>query len=206
MDLEVVPGIVPSVLATLGAGETVFAEHGIVLYKEDPVVVDRRIIPSQGFGSSLKRTAVGGVPFFLAQFTGPGRAAFSRNGQGEVRVVELGANDAIEVAEGSLVCATGSLTYEITYVKGTSGRLGIWFDRLRGPGKFALHAYGNFVTLKLGPQETIVCERGSILHREPQMVLTPFIQRVGSGLMGRAMSQEMYTVQGPGTIGLQTGA
>ena len=56
MQLEVVPGIVPSILASLGPGESVFAEHGIVLYKEDPVKVDRRVIPSRGFGATLKRT------------------------------------------------------------------------------------------------------------------------------------------------------
>ncbi len=205
MKLEVVPGIVPSVLATLGGGESVFSEHGIVLYKEDPVKVDRRVIPSKGFGSTLKRTSVGGVPFFLAEFTGPGHAAFSRNGPGEVRVVELKAGEVLDVAEGSLVCAEKSIGYDTVYTKGTGTWLGLWFDRLTGPGSFALHAYGNFVTLQLAPAESIVCERGSILHKGPTMSMSPFIQRVGSGLLGRAAAQEMYTVVGPGTIGLQTG-
>ena len=70
MQLEVVPGIVPSVLATLGQGESVFAEHGIVLYKEDPVQVGRKNIHSKGLLSTLKRTTVGGLPFFMAEFTG----------------------------------------------------------------------------------------------------------------------------------------
>jgi uncharacterized protein (AIM24 family) len=205
LQLEVVPGIVPSILATLGPGESVFSEHGIVLYKEDPVKVDRRVIPSSGFGSTLKRTSVGGVPFFLAEFTGPGRAAFSRNGPGELRVMELAVNEVLDVAEGSLVCAAKSIGYETVYVKGISGRMGIWFDQLKGPGSFALHAFGNFVTLKLGPGETLVCEKGAILHRTPTMAMMPFMQRVGSGLVGRMFSQEMYTVQGPGTLGLQTG-
>jgi uncharacterized protein (AIM24 family) len=205
MEFEVVPGIVPSILTTLGPGEAVFAEHGIVLYKEDPVKVDRRVIPSKGFGSSFKRTAFGGIPFFLAEFTGPGHAAFSRNGPGEVRVVELAHGQALDVAEGSLVCAEKAIGYDTFLLSGVGTWRGIWFDRLTGPGKFALHAYGNFVTLKLAPGETIVAERGAILHKEPNMVLAPFVQKVGSGLMGRMMAQEMYTVQGPGTIGLQTG-
>ncbi len=205
MELEVVPGVVPSVLATLAAGEAIFSEHGIVLYKEDPVQVDRRTIPSKGFGSTLKRTSVGGVPFFLAEFTGPGRAAFSRNGPGEVRIVELASGEILDVAEGSLVCAAKSIGYDTVLTKGTGTYRGIWFDRLSGPGKFALHAYGNFVTLSLHPGETIVSERGAILHKTPAMVLTPFVQKVGTWFVGRMMAQEMYTVQGPGTIGLQTG-
>lgn len=205
MKLEIVPGLVPSILATLGPNERVFSEHGIVLYKEDPVKVDRRVIPSSGFGSSLKRTSFGGVPFFLAEFTGPGQVAFSRNGQGEVREVTLKTGETVDVAEGSLVCAEHSIQYDVHYAPGTRGRMGIWFDRLSGPGTFALHAYGNFVTLTLQPNESIVCEKGAILHKPPAMPMAPFIQSVGKGLLGAAFSQEMYTVQGPGVIGLQTG-
>ncbi|HEV2449064.1 MAG TPA: AIM24 family protein [Thermoplasmata archaeon] len=205
MELEVVPGVVPSVLATLGAGESIYAEHGIVLYKDDSVKVDRKTIPSSGMFATLKRTTVGGLPFYLAEFTGPGSAAFSRDGVGELRVMELGVNEVMDVAEGSLVCAENRIRYETLHVKGLPGWGGMWMDQLAGPGKFALHAYGNFVTMKLQPGEQVVCERGSILHKTPTMPITPMIQRVGKGLMGRAMAQEMYVLQGPGTIGLQTG-
>ncbi len=205
MELEVVPGIVPSVLATLGPADSVYAEHGIVLYKDDPVKVGRKTIASKGFGSTLKRTTVGGLPFFLAEFSGPGSAAFSRNGPGEIRTMELGPGEVLDIAEGSLLCAERSIGYDVEYVKGTGGWLGVWFDRLTGPGKFALHAYGNFVTLKLAPGEAITCERGAILHRSPSMPMAPFVQKVGAGLLGRAFSQEMYSLQGPGTVGLQTG-
>lgn len=206
MELEVVPGIVPSVLATLGPGESVFAEHGIVLYKEDPVKVDRKNIHTQGFLSTLKRTTVGGLPFFMTEFTGPGHAAFSRDGVGEVRIIDLAPGETLDVAEGSLVCADNRIRYEVVYTKGAGvGWLGMWMDQLTGPGQFALHAYGNFVTLKLGPQETVVCEKRSILLKTPSMALEPQVQRVGGGLLGRTMAQEMYVVHGPGTLGLQTG-
>jgi uncharacterized protein (AIM24 family) len=205
VELEVVPGIVPSVLATLEKGEAVFAEHGIVLYKEDPVGVGRKNIHTQGFLSTLKRTTVGGLPYFMTEFTGPGHACFSRDGVGEVRIMELGPGETLDVAEGSLVCADNRIGYEVIHVKGAPGWGGMWMDQLVGPGKCALHAYGNFITMRLGPQETVVCERGSILHKTPGMVLEPHIQRVGSGLTGRAFAQEMYIVHGPGTVGLQTG-
>ena len=204
MKMEVVPGIVPSILATLGPNESIYAEHGIVLYKEDPVRVGRKTIKSGGLLSSFKRTTVGGIPFFLTEFTGPGCAAFSRDGVGEVRILELKSGETLDVGEGSLICAENSVSYEAIYVKGTSGRMGLWFDQLSGPGQVAIHAYGNFVTLKLAVRETIVAEKGSILYKTPTMPLTPFIQRVGSGLAGRMFSQEMYVIEGPGTIGLQT--
>lgn len=205
MELEVVPGVVPSVLATLVAGEAIYSEHGIVLYKEDSVRLGRKTIHSGGFLGALKRTSVGGLPFYLAEFVGPGQVAFSRDGVGEVRVLELAQGQVLDVAEGSLVCADNRIAYETIYVKGASGWMGMWMDQLTGPGKFALHAYGNFVTLTLRPGESIVAERKAILHKTPTMHLTPMVQRVGGGLLGRALSQEMYVMQGPGTVGLQTG-
>lgn len=205
MELEVVPGIVPSILATMGPGESIYAEHGIVLYKEDPVAVGRKMIPSSGLFSSMKRSSLGGLPFLLAEFTGPGRAAFSRDGPGEIRVVDLPAGQSLDVAEGSLVCAAHTVGYAATYTKGLTGWMGLWMDQLTGPGQFALHAYGNFVTLKLAPGESIVAERRSVLHKDPAMRLEPMIQRVGGGLLGRALSEEMYVIHGPGTVGLQTG-
>ena len=56
------------------------------LYKEDPVQVGRKNIHSKGLLSTLKRTTVGGLPFFMAEFTGPGHACFSRDGVGEVKI------------------------------------------------------------------------------------------------------------------------
>ncbi len=204
MKMEVVPGIVPSILATLGPNESLYAEHGIVLYKEDPVRVGRKTIKSGGLFSSIKRTTVGGIPFFLAEFTGPGSAAFSRDGVGEVRILTLQVGETLDVAEGSLVCAENTVGYEAIYIKGTGGRMGMWMDQLSGPGQIAIHAYGNFVTMQLALRETIVAEKGSILHKTPTMNVTPVIQRVGSGLTGRMLSQEMYVIEGPGKIGLQT--
>ncbi|MDE1819872.1 MAG: AIM24 family protein [Euryarchaeota archaeon] len=205
LKFEISPGIVPSVLATLGPGEAVYAEHGVVLWKEAPVKVDRKTIKSGGILSSAKRYTVGGIPFFLTEFQGPGMVSFSRDGVGELRELELKNGETLEVGEGSLVCATAEVRYEAIYVSGTAGRMGIWMDQFTGPGHIVIHANGNLVTMNLQAGEKVVCEKRAILHKTPTMKLTPFIQKVGEGLRGTAMSQEMYEIEGPGRVALQTG-
>ena len=97
MQLELVPGLVPSVLATLGPREAVYGEHGIMLYKDTPVQVGRKTLPSQGLLQGVERHTVGGLPFYLNEFTGPGHVAFSRDGVGELRVVELAQGEVLDV-------------------------------------------------------------------------------------------------------------
>jgi uncharacterized protein (AIM24 family) len=211
MELEVVPGIVPSVLATLGPSESVFSEHGIVLDKEDPAKVDRRTIPSNGFGSTLKRTSMGGVPFFLAEFTGPGRAAFSRNGPGEVRVMELASGEVLDVAEHSLLLASLTVTYEALYVPGTGRigrRVGFWMDRLTGPGTIVVHGHGNVLSFTLALGETFDVDHGGVLLKDDRIQMESFGQSfgqsLGGGLLGSAMSSCALRIHGPGRLGLQT--
>lgn len=167
--------------------------------------MDRKRIQGGGIRGSLQRTTVGGMPFFLTEFNGPGRVSFSRDGVGELRALQLRPDELLDVGEGSLVCAAAGIGYEGIYVPGTGGRLGLWMDRLRGPGEVIVHAYGNLVTLDLDPGDQVVCEKRSILHKAPSMKLTAFVQKVGGGPLGWAMSQEMYLVEGPGRVALQTG-
>ncbi len=89
MDLEIVEGLVPSVLATLNGSESIYGEAGIMLYKEPPVGVGRKTVKSAGLLAGMERVSVGGMPFFLTEFTGPGHVAFSRDGVGEIRILEI---------------------------------------------------------------------------------------------------------------------
>ncbi len=207
MELETLKGVVPAVLATLGPQESIYCEHGIMLYKDPPVTVGRKTIQSGGVLSAAKRTAVGGIPFFLAEYTGPGSVAFSRDGLGEIRDLELAANEVLDVAEGSLLCAENRVPYEMFYVAGTNrvGRmLGFWMDRLTGPGKLALHGYGNVISMSLAPREVITCDMGALLYKsstvEAKTVNLPF----GGGLFGKLEAFEVLDLVGPGKVALQS--
>ena len=64
--------IVPVAEIHLGAGDSVFFEHHIMLWKEDSVPLTVLQLPG-----GMKR-AFAGMPFIISVATGPGRIAFSR--------------------------------------------------------------------------------------------------------------------------------
>ncbi len=207
MELETLKGVVPAALATLAAQESVYCEHGIMLYKDPSVTVGRKTIQSGGLLSTMKRTTVGGIPFFLAEFTGPGSVAFSRDGIGEIRDLELADNEVLDVAEGSLLCAENRIPYDMIYVKGTNriGRmLGFFMDRLRGPGKIALHGFGNIISMTLAARETMTCDYGALLYKSGTVEAKSLNLPFGSGLLGKLESYEVLELVGPGKVALQS--
>jgi uncharacterized protein (AIM24 family) len=207
VELETLKGMVPACLATLAQGESVYCEHGIMLYKDPSVGVGRKTIQSGGVFSTMKRSTVGGVPFFLAEFTGPGSVAFSRDGVGEIRDIELAPGEVLDVAEGSLLCAENRIPYDMLYVKGTNrvGRMmGFWMDRLTGPGKIALHGYGNIISMTLAEREMITCDYGSLLFKSASVQAQSKNLPFGSGLLGKLEAYEVLELIGPGKVALQS--
>ncbi|MCI4335801.1 MAG: AIM24 family protein [Thermoplasmata archaeon] len=207
MELETLKGMVPAVLATLAPQESIYCEHGIMLYKDPSIGVGRKTIQSGGLLSTMKRTAVGGVPFFMAEFTGPGSVAFSRDGIGEIRDIELAPNEVLDVAEGSLLCAENRIPYDMIYVKGTNriGRMmGFWMDRLTGPGKIALHGYGNIISMTLAAHELVTCDYGAVLFKSASVEARAKNLPFGSGLIGKLESYEVLELVGPGKVALQS--
>ncbi len=207
MELETLKGLVPAVLATLAPQESVYCEHGIMLYKDPSVAVGRKTIQSGGMLQTLKRTTVGGIPYFLAEFTGPGSVAFSRDGVGEIRDIELAPNEVLDIAEGSLLCAENRIPYDMIYVKGTNriGRmLGFWMDRLTGPGKLAVHGHGNIISMTLAPNEKITCDYGALLFKSGTVEAKSMNLPFGSGFLGKLESYEVLELVGPGKVALQS--
>jgi uncharacterized protein (AIM24 family) len=200
-------GYVPNVLAELDPGEEVFCEAGVLVYCDPSINFRMRPLWQGGLAKTIRRTMVGGVPFYMHTFTGPGYAAFSRFGPGEIRILELAPGQGIDVAEHSLLLASQSVQYDAFHVPGRGGlgRLaGFWMDRLSGPGTLAIHGHGNILSFNLAPGETFDIDHGAILAKDPSVAMEAFFQHVGGGLTGGAMAYEALRTRGPGRLLLQT--
>jgi uncharacterized protein (AIM24 family) len=207
MNLTVQGGYVPNVLAELGPGEEVFCEAGVMVYCDPSINFRMRPLLQGGLGQTMKRTLVGGIPFYMHTFTGPGYAAFSRFGPGEVRILELGPGQSIDVAEHSLLLASQHIQYDCFWVPGRGGlgRLsGFWMDRLTGPGTVAIHGHGNILSFTLAPNETFDIDHGGILMKDPSVAMEAFFQHLGGGLAGGALAYSALRTRGPGRLFLQT--
>ncbi|MGD0257033.1 MAG: AIM24 family protein [Thermoplasmata archaeon] len=207
MDVQIQGEFIPIALVSLGAGEQIFCEGGLMVYSDPSVGFQFRWFTQGGMGSVMKRTILGGVPFHLHEFLGPGYVAFSRYRPGEVRRLDLAAGETVDVAEHSMLLATQTVGYNTFYVPGTGrvGRLiGFWMDRLTGPGTIVFQGHGNIITFVLKPGETMDVDHGALLFKDASVNVRAYNQPMGSGLMGHAMSFEALHVEGPGRIWLQT--
>lgn len=207
MKVSVQGGHIPNALVELGPGEQVFCEAGVLVYCDPTIQFHMRPFTQGGVGKTIKRTLIGGIPFYLHSYVGPGYAAFSRYGPGEVRVIELAAGETIDVAEHSLVLASSSVQYDTYYIAGTGriGRMvGFWMDRLTGPGTVAIHGHGNILSFNLPATEVFDVDHGGLLMKDASVQVKAFNQPVGGGMLGHAMSYEALRVQGPGRLYLQT--
>src|SRR5215475_11373323 len=70
--------IVPVAEINLGAGDSIFFEHHVLLWKDDATRMS--VLPLTG---GVKR-ALAGMPFIISVAHGPGRIAFSRDATGEL--------------------------------------------------------------------------------------------------------------------------
>jgi uncharacterized protein (AIM24 family) len=200
-------GYVPNALAELGPGEEAYCESGVMVYCDPSVTFHQRAFTQGGLGKTLKRTLIGGIPFYLHTYIGPGYAAFSRFGPGEIRIVELAPGEIVDVAEHSLLLASATVGYDAIYIPGTGriGRMvGFWMDRLTGPGTIVLHGHGNILAFNLPPGETFDVDHGGVLMKDDKIQMESFSQNLGGGLLGAAMSYYALRIRGPGRLWLQT--
>ena len=92
--------IVPVAEIHLGANDSVFFEHHILLWKDDNVPLSVLQLPG-----GLRR-AFAGMPFIISVATGPGRIAFSRDATGELIVLPLHPGMELDVREHAFVLAS----------------------------------------------------------------------------------------------------
>ncbi len=207
MKLDIKGDFVPACLVQLDKGEEIYSEAGLLVYSDPTINFQIRAMNQGGLSGILKRTLVGGLPYHMHVYTGPGYAAFSRFTPGEVRSIELAEGQTVDIAEHSLLLATNTVKYDTFYVRGTGriGRtLGFWMDRLTGPGTVVFHGHGNILTFKINAGETTDIDHGSLLLKDASVNVKAFNQQLGSGLTGHALSFEALHVDGNGQLLLQT--
>jgi uncharacterized protein (AIM24 family) len=196
--------IVPVAEIHLGANDSVFFEHHIMLWKDDNVPISVLQLPG-----GLRR-AFAGMPFIISVATGPGRIAFSRDATGELVVLPLHPGMEIDVREHAFVLASHQIDYSFVRVKGLAnilfGGQGMFMDRFvtrASPGLVLLHGYGNVFERRLKTGESIMVEPGAFLYKDSSVQMDVEFQRLGSGLFG-GTNMSLARMTGPGRIGIQS--
>lgn len=196
--------IVPVAEIDLGAGDCVFCEHPVLLWKDEKVPLD--VMKLEG---GAKR-ALAGMPFLVTQVKGPGRVALSRDQPGQLVVLPLEPGVEIDVREHAFLLASKELQYSYVRLKGLKsilyGGQGMFMDRFvagDAPGLLMLHGYGNVFERQLNEGESIHVEPGAFLYKDASVTLDVETQKLSTGLFG-GVGMSLAKATGPGRLGIQS--
>jgi uncharacterized protein (AIM24 family) len=195
--------IVPVAEMNLGAGDAVFFEHHVMLWKDENVP-----LTTQSTGGGMKRM-LGGMPFVITLAHGTGRIAFSRDATGEVVILPLHPSMELDVRGHAFLVASHSISYSFVQIKGLANVLhggeGMYMDRFvttDQPGLLLLHGYGNVFERTLAEGEKILVEPGGFLYKDSSVTMNTVQQNVKTGLLRHGMY--LAEMVGPGRVGIQS--
>jgi uncharacterized protein (AIM24 family) len=196
--------IVPVAEINLSAGDSIYFEHHVMLWKDESVPLT--VLPLSG---GIKR-ALAGMPFIISVATGPGRIAFSRDATGELVMLPLHPGMELDVREHAFLLASHQIDYSYQRIKGLTnilfGGQGMFMDRFittSTQGLLILHGYGNVFERKLKPGESIMLEPGAFLYKDASVTMEVEFQKLTSGFFGGS-GMSLAKVTGPGRVGIQS--
>ena len=196
--------IVPVAEIALAAGDWVYFEHHVMLWKDESVAMS--VMPLSG---GIKR-AFAGMPHIIAVAQGPGRIAFSRDATGELVVLPIHPGVELDVREHAFLLGSHSIGYSFVRIKGLKnilfGGQGMFMDRFVAGGEqglLLLHGYGNVFERMLQPGESILLEPGAFLYKDAAVTMQVETQRLSSGLFG-GQGMNLARMTGPGRVGIQS--
>ena len=196
--------IVPVADVALGAGDSVYFEHHVMLWKDEQVALSA--VP---LGGAIKRM-LAGMPFAVTRAHGPGHVAFSRDATGELVVLPLHPGMELDVREHAFLLASHSIDYTFIRIKGLFNILfggeGMFMDRFITTGEsglLLLHGYGNVFQRTLKSGESILLEPGGFLYKDASVTMNIEMQKLGIGFFGGA-GLALARMTGPGRVGIQS--
>jgi uncharacterized protein (AIM24 family) len=196
--------IVPVAEINLGAADSVFFEHHVLLWKDDTTRMS--VLPLTG---GVKR-ALAGMPFVISVAHGPGRIAFSRDATGELVVLPLHPGQELDVREHAFLLSSHTIDYTFIRIKGLRNILfggnGMFMDRFittSAPGLLVLHGYGNVFERTLKPGESLQVEPGAFLYKDASVTMDVEPVKLTSGFFG-GTSMNLARMTGPGRVGIQS--
>jgi uncharacterized protein (AIM24 family) len=196
--------IVPAAEINLGAGDSIFFEHHVMLWKEERVPLS-----VMSLAGGLKR-AFAGMPFIISVASGPGRIAFSRDATGELVVLPLHPGMELDVREHAFLLCSHQVGYSFIRIKGLAnilfGGQGMYMDRFvtsGSSGMLILHGYGDVFERRLAAGETIMLEPGAFLYKDSTVTMEVEFQKLTSGFFG-GTNMNLAKMTGPGRVGIQS--
>ena len=175
--------VVPVADVNLGAGESVFFEHHVMLWKDESVAMSVMTAP----GGAKRLLA--DLPFVLSVARGPGRVSFSRDSPGELVVMPIDPGVELDVREHAMIVATAALTYSFEKLRGLEGDPRRRHRHVPGsvsrpataPGCWSCTATATCSSGRSGDGETIQVEPGGFLYKDASVGMETVTHKLAPG-------------------------
>lgn len=175
MQHQIIGDDVQAVVLSLGAGETVRAEAGAMLYMSDSIDMQTQAGTGSGGGvmdalmSGVKR-ALSGDSFFVTTFTAKGQAgevAFAGPYPGKILPVNLSETGTVLCQRDSYLCSEPQVDVSIAFTRrlgaGFFGGEGFILQKLSGQGTVYIHAGGGILPFDLAPGQRLRVDTGCLV-------------------------------------------
>ena len=206
---------VPVADFNLAAGDGVYFAHHLMLWKDDHAQIS-----AMSLKGAWKRLFAG-MPLVMAQATGPGKIAFSKDKPGELIAIPLDAGKAVDVREHVFMIATHSVAYDWFNTniwfrtredKNTETHypIGMFMDRFtagNGAGLLLLHGAGNVFVRDLAAGQSILIKPTSFLFKDPTVQMNlHFEHPAGTWRSWRSWGNRYLWLRltGPGRVAVQS--
>lgn len=174
MQHQIIGDDVQAVILSLGAGETIRAEAGAMLYMSDSIDM-QTVAGTSGGGmmgalmSGVKR-ALSGDSFFITTFTAQGQAgqvAFAGPYPGKIMPINLAETGTLLCQRDSYLCSAANVDVSIAFTRrlgaGFFGGEGFILQKLTGQGMAYIHSGGGIVPFELAVGETLRVDTGCLV-------------------------------------------
>jgi uncharacterized protein (TIGR00266 family) len=188
----------------LGAGEKLVAESGAMVAMDSHIKLTSK--SRGGVLKGLKRKMLGGESFFQSTFeaTGsPGRVMLAPGAPGDIKEVELAANQSLMIQSSCYMASTPDVTLDTKWggAKGFFSGTGMFLLKATGPGKVWITSFGALAQQDVNGGYTV--DTGHIVAFDETLQYS--ISKVG-GLKGLLFSGEGLVAKfsGHGKLHMQT--
>jgi len=196
---------IPTVTLTLGQGQTVRVQPGVMIYRDPSVTMQSKA--QGGLMKGLGRAMLGGESIFLVDYAGPGKMAISAGIPGEIFSVQLGGAP-IRAKSGAFIACESNVEMETTTEKiGTAiiGGTGLFQLRFQGMGTVFLQAKGDVISGVLQPGQSLIADENAFLACDDTVTRNRERVQGMKNILTGGEGMYLLRMNGPGRYWLESG-
>ncbi len=209
MEYEIKYGPAYSLLETrLGAGETIVAEAGAMVYMTPQIQVKTRKREEKSLWKSIKGSLLGGESFFVNEYTaetGPGKVGFVPAPVGDMQELDLQSGKGMVLQKDAYVASTSDIHIDTEWQGFKKGLFGqtLFMLKVSGQGRLFVNAFGAIDHHTLRAGESLVVDNYHLVAFDD--TCTYDVRKFG-GLKSTILGGEglVTEVMGPGEVYIQT--